>query len=319
MNAAQQRQRAGPGMLPADHPAARRLGIPMALLKAMRPRQWTKNLLCAAALVMANRLRDTTADIRMLYCVALFCLLSSVVYLVNDSLDVESDRLHPRKRLRPIASGVLPLRVAQAAAVVLAVVSLLLSLVLGGQFFLTAVAYLGLQFGYVFYLKHEVLLDVFAIALGYVLRAAAGAVAIGVTISPWLYVCTILGGLFLALGKRRQELIELDTLASSHRRNLGHYSVPLVDQLITIVSASTIAAYSLYTFTAPNLPRNGAMMITIPCAVYGLFRYLYLVHQRGEGGSPEEVLIRDRPLQVCIVAWAVLAIAVVGGVFGHAA
>ena len=319
MNAARSTARSGLGLPPlGDHPASAP-GIPMALLKAMRPRQWTKNLLCAAALVMANRLRDLTADLRMVYCVALFCLLSSVVYLLNDSLDVERDRLHPKKRFRPIASGALPIRTARAAAAVLGIGSLLLSLVLGGSFFLTAVAYLVLQLGYVFYLKHEVLLDVFAIALGYVVRAAAGAVAIGVTISPWLYVCTILGGLFLALGKRRQELVELDTLASSHRRNLAQYSVALVDQLITIVSASTIAAYSLYTFTAPNLPRNGTMMITIPFAIYGLFRYLYLVHQRGDGASPEEVLIRDRPLQACIVLWAAIAIAVVGGAFGHAA
>jgi 4-hydroxybenzoate polyprenyltransferase len=167
-------------------------------------------------------------------------------------------------------------------------------------------------------LKHEVLLDVFAIALGYVIRAAAGAVAIRVEISVWLYLCTILGGLFLALGKRRQELVELEDLAANHRRNLSQYSVALVDQLITIVAASTIVAYSFYTFTAPNLPRNGAMMVTVPFAIYGLFRYLYLVHQHGQGGSPEEVLLHDRPLQICILLWAAIAIVVVSG-FGHAA
>ena len=291
----------------------RLLAIPNALLRAMRPRQWTKNLICVIALVMADKLRDPVADLRMLVCVLLFCALSSTIYLINDTLDIERDRIHPTKRLRPIASGSLPIPVAVCAAIVIGLGSLSLSLLLGLPYFLTALTYMGLQLGYVFRLKHEVLLDVFAIALGYVLRAAAGAVAIRVEISVWLYLCTILGGLFLALGKRRQEMIELEDLAATHRRNLGEYSVALVDQLITIVSASTIAAYSLYTFTAPNLPKNGAMMITVPLAVYGIFRYLYLAHQHGRGGSPEEVLLHDRPLQVCIALWAALSILVVSG------
>ncbi len=285
--------------------------MPALILKAMRPRQWTKNLLCAAALVMANRYRDGVSDLRMLLCVVLFCALSGTVYLLNDSLDVEQDRLHPTKRFRPVASGRLPVRVAQAAAAVIGVCSLLVSLSLGYPFLETAAAYMVLQLGYIFYFKHEVLLDVFAIALGYVLRAAAGAVAIRVEISVWLYLCTILGGLFLALGKRRGELIELEDLAADHRRNLGEYSLALVDQLITIVSSSTIVAYSLYTFTAPNLPANHQMMVTVPFAVYGVFRYLYLVHERGQGGSPEEVLLRDHSLQVCIILWGLIAIAVV--------
>jgi 4-hydroxybenzoate polyprenyltransferase len=292
------------------------LALPGLIVQGMRPRQWTKNLLCAAALVMANRFRDGASDLRMLLCIALFCALSGTVYLLNDSLDVEQDRLHPTKRFRPIASGRLPVRVAQVTGIVICLVSLLIGLVLGVSFFEAAVAYMALQLGYVFYLKHEVLLDVFAIALGYVIRAAAGAVAIAVTISPWLYICTILGGLFLALGKRRGELIELNDVAKDHRRNLGEYSLDLVDQLITIVSASTIAAYSIYTFSASNLPGNHQMMITVPFAVYGLFRYLYLVHQHGAGASPEEVLLRDRHLQVCIVLWAIIAMVIVGGA-GH--
>jgi 4-hydroxybenzoate polyprenyltransferase len=290
--------------------------MPALILKATRPRQWTKNLLCAAALVMANRFRDGTADLRMLVCVVLFCTLSGTVYLLNDSLDVEEDRLHPTKRFRPVASGRLPVRTAQVAAVLICGASLLASAGLGLPFLEAAAAYMVLQIGYVFYLKHEVLLDVFAIALGYVIRAAAGAVAIRVEISVWLYLCTILGGLFLALGKRRGELIELKELAADHRRNLGEYSLALVDQLITIVSSSVIVAYSLYTFTASNLPANHQMMVTVPFAVYGVFRYLYLVHEHGQGGSPEEVLLRDRPLQVCILVWAVIAIAVVSG-SGH--
>jgi 4-hydroxybenzoate polyprenyltransferase len=318
MDAANAQRRSTTGMPPTERTSVGSLSLPIALLQAMRPRQWTKNLLCGAALVMANRLADRVADARMLVCILLFCALSGVIYLVNDSLDVERDRIHPTKRFRPIASGRLPIRVAQGAALVIGVLSLALSLLLGLPFFVAALCFMALQFGYVFYLKHEVLLDVFAIALGYVIRAAAGAVAIRVEISVWLYLCTILGGLFLALGKRRGELIELEDLAVTHRRNLGQYTVALVDQLITIVSASTIVAYSLYTFTAPNLPRNGLMMITVPFAIYGLFRYLYLVHQHGQGGSPEEVLLHDRPLQVCIVLWAVIAIVVVSG-FGHAA
>ena len=280
------------------------------LLRGTRPRQWTKNLLCAAALVMANRLRDLPSDLRMLACIALFCGLSGAVYLANDALDVERDRLHPTKRLRPIASGRLGVRTAWLAAAALALGGLALSAGLGRDFLLVALAYMALQVGYVFWLKHEVLLDVFAIATGYVLRAAAGAVAIGVEISVWLYLCTILGGLFLALAKRRQELCELEGLAASHRRNLAEYSLALVDQLITIVAAAIIVAYSLYTFTAPNLPANHAMMLTVPFALYGIFRYLYLVHQRGLGGSPEEVLLRDRHLQACILLWAAIAAAV---------
>jgi 4-hydroxybenzoate polyprenyltransferase len=297
----------------APQAAAPVLAMPGLVLKAMRPRQWSKNLLCCAALVMANRLRDGASDLRMAFCVVLFCLLSGTIYLLNDSLDVEEDRIHPRKRLRPIASGRLPVRVAQGAALGIGVVTLLLALTLGVPFFEVAAGYVALQLGYNFYFKHEVLLDVFAIALGFVLRAMAGAVAIRVEISVWLYLCTILGGLFLALGKRRQELLELQDQAVDHRRNLGEYSLDLVDQLITIVSASTIVAYSLYTFTAPNLPANHAMMVTVPFAVYGIFRYLYLVHQHGMGGSPEDVLLHDRPLQACIVLWGAIAILVVSG------
>lgn len=304
--------------LPAEQVAAGPLALPGLVIKAMRPRQWTKNLLCAAPLVMANKLRDGVADLRMVVCILLFCALSGTVYLINDALDVDRDRLHPKKRFRPIASGRLPIPIAQGAAVVIMVISLALSFLLGLTFLEAAISYMVLQFAYVFYLKHEVLLDVFAIALGYVVRAAAGALAILVSISVWLYLCTILGGLFLALAKRRQELIELDDLAVSHRRNLGEYSLELVDQLITIVAASTIVAYSLYTFTAPNLPKDHQMMVTVPFAIYGIFRYLYLVHQRNLGATPEEVLLHDRPLQICILLWGAIAVYVVGAM-GHVA
>jgi len=315
MSTAQSPQRPLRELPPAQRRASALLRS-LPLLRAMRPRQWTKNALCIAALIMGGRERDGTADLRMLACVALFCALSGSVYLANDALDVERDRIHPTKKFRPVAAGEISLAGAWGWAAAIGGVGLLLGLGLGVHFFLITLAYMLLQAGYVFFLKHQVLLDVFAIALGYVLRAGAGAVAIGVTISPWLYLCTILGGLFLALGKRRQELIDLEGFAIAHRRNLGQYSVELVDQLITIVAASTVAAYSLYTFSAPNLPRNGAMMATIPFALYGLFRYLYLIHQHGQGGSPEEVLLRDRPLQVCILLWGGTAVAMVGGLFG---
>lgn len=292
--------------------------IPVQLLLATRPRQWPKNLLCAAPVVMANKLRDPASDVRTLACVLLFCALSGAVYLINDMLDVERDRLHPKKRFRPIASGRLPISVAKGAAGLLLVAALALSIPLGFPFLEAAATYMILQFAYVFVLKHEVLLDVFALALGYVIRAAAGALAIQVDISVWLYLCTLLGGLFLALGKRRQELVELEDLAVSHRRNLGEYSLDLVDQLIGIVSAAIIVAYSLYTFTAPNLPNNHQMMVTVPFAIYGIFRYLYLVHQRKLGASPEEVLLRDRPLQICIIVWGIIVIVVVSAA-GHVA
>ena len=201
-------------------------------------------------------------------------------------------------------------RLAIVLAVTLVVVGLTLAFRLGQDFGLVAVGYLVLTLAYTFVLKHLVLIDLFAIAAGFVLRAVGGAVVVAVPVSPWLYVCTVLAALFLGLAKRRQELTLLQVEAVNHRRNLSEYTVDLVDQLLNVVTSATIMAYSLYTFSAPNLPSNDAMMVTIPIVLYGLFRYLYLVRVRGLGGSPEDVLLGDRPLLATIVAWALACTAV---------
>ncbi|MGH9174204.1 MAG: decaprenyl-phosphate phosphoribosyltransferase, partial [Vicinamibacterales bacterium] len=239
-----------------------------------------------------------------------FCLASSVVYLVNDLRDAESDRLHPKKRLRPIASGSVSESVAWALATALLLVSLPVALLLRPGFGLVIVGYLALMTTYTFVLKHLVIVDVFAISAGFVLRAAGGAIVLDVPISPWLYVCTILLSLFIGFGKRRSELVSLDTAAGSHRRNLEEYTPQLLDQFILIAAAATIMAYSLYTIEAANLPENNAMMLTIPFVMYAIFRYLFLIHRRDEGGSPEQLLLTDLPLLSCIALWGVVSVAI---------
>ena len=277
---------------------------------AARPRQWTKNLIVFVAAIFGLQLTDSTAVARAGGAFVTFCLLSSAGYLVNDLLDAGADRQHPAKRHRAIASGALKPTLAAATAALLAAAALALALVLSPGLALAAGAYLLLTLLYSTALKHLVLIDLFAIAGGFVLRAVAGALVVGVRVSPWLYVCTILVALFLGLGKRRQELAILEATAGSHRRNLTEYTVDLVDQLTTIVTAATIMAYSLYTFSAPYLPRNDAMMVTIPLVLYGLFRYLFLVRTKGLGGSPEELLLTDRPLLATAIGWALLSTAV---------
>lgn len=273
------------------------------MLVGMRPRQWTKNVVVFAALVFARRVFEPLSFAQALGAFIAFCMISGAVYLINDIVDVEQDRRHPRKRLRPIASGDLPVRAAWVQAVVLAFTALagasVIRPALGGVLAL----YLLVQVAYSLVLKHQVILDVFTIAAGFVLRAAAGAVAIGVPISPWLYVCTVLLALFQALAKRRAEIMLLSEEAGSHRKILEDYSAALLEEMIAVVTSSTVMAYSLYTFSAENLPKNHAMMLTIPFVLYGIFRYLYLVYRRNEGGSPEQLLLSDWPLLVCIVLW----------------
>lgn len=280
------------------------------LLVAMRPKQWTKNGLIFGGLIFAFKLGDADAVAVSVAAFALFCLVSSATYLINDLADLERDRKHPIKKRRPIAAGILrPAHVVVVAGLLL-VLGLPLSFLLNPGYGFTVLAYVFLTLAYSAYLKHLVIIDVFTIAAGFVLRAMAGALAIAVPISPWLYVCTILGALFLGFTKRRHELLLLNDDAAKHRRILQEYSPELLDQMITIVTATTVIAYSLYTFSAENLPRNHAMMLTIPFVLYGIFRYLYLVHQRDAGGSPEEVLLRDRPLLADIALWGLTSIAV---------
>lgn len=296
----------------------RSASAPWLLLVSLRPKQWTKNLLLYLPFVFTINLRWDPAHLRPALEVfgqvtlgfALFCLLSSALYILNDIIDRESDQQHPVKRLRPIPSGALSVGAAGAASAVLGIGALAVSLVLNPLFGAVALVYAALNVGYSLHLKQVVILDVFAIAAGFVLRAAAGAVVIDVPISPWLYICTTLGALFLACGKRRNELLTLGQGSAAHRETLREYSTALLDQMIAVITPSLLISYSLYTFSAPNLPKNNAMMLTVPFVVYGIFRYLYLMHVRNLGGSPEDILLSDRPLLVAILLW----VAAAGGV-----
>lgn len=282
-----------------------------ALVKTMRPRQWTKNAVLFAALVFDRQLGIThlEAGLRTLGGFVIFCLLSGVVYIINDIADIESDRRHPEKCRRPLASGHLPVAVAASAAVILLVVLFPFSYLLSPAFAVVGMTYFLLNLAYSKGIKHVPLLDVFSIALGFVLRVAAGVALITVAhFSPWLYLVTALGSLYIGFGKRRAELALLADGANAHRRVLEGYTLPLLDQYITIVSSMTIIAYSLYTVLATNLPTNHIMMLTIPFVLYGIFRYLYLIRFTHGGGAPEEVLLSDRPLQISIFLWGVIVI-----------
>lgn len=279
------------------------------LLITMRPRQWTKNLFIFAALLFDLKLFDLTYAIRTVLAFVLFCILSGCVYLINDLTDIEKDRQHPVKRNRPLASGKLKRSWAVAAAVVVPPITLSLCFLLQPLFGLIALAYFVIQLLYSLGLKNVVILDVLIIAAGFVLRVAAGAaVAEAQRFSPWIYVCITLLALFLALGKRRNELTLLDANALEHRKVLQEYSPELLDEMIALVTSSTVIAYSLYTFSAENLPANKAMMLTIPFVLYSIFRYLYLIHEKNLGGSPEEILIRDAPFIVSNLCWGAVVV-----------
>jgi 4-hydroxybenzoate polyprenyltransferase len=291
-----------------DAPIAGVSGRPVSvhLLLSLRPGQWTKNLLVFAGLLFGQRLGDPRAVARALGAFVIFCALSGVVYLINDVLDRESDRRHPLKRARPIASGALPVATALAAAAILGGGALAASTALGGSFTLVAAAYLGLLVLYSASLKNIVIIDVLTIAIGFVLRAVAGAVAVDVQISRWLFICTILLALFIALAKRRHEIVLLAGAAPGHRAILKEYSPYLLDQMIAVVTASTLISYALYTTSPDTVLKFGTsrLDLTIPFPLYGIFRYLYLVHQREGGGSPADLLLTDRPLLVCVALWA---------------
>jgi 4-hydroxybenzoate polyprenyltransferase len=279
-----------------------------AIIKAMRPKQWIKNIVLFAGLVFDRQLglEHLPAMLRTMAGFIIFCFLSGVVYVINDLADVEADRQHPEKCHRPIASGELSISTARWAVIVMLLILFPASYLLGWEFFLVALAYFLLNLAYSKWIKHIVLLDVFAIALGFVLRVAAGVVLIDVAqFSPWLYIVTTLGALFIGFGKRRSEIVLLAEKSNSHRRVLGGYTVSLLDQYILIVSGTTIIAYSLYTFLASDLPKNHVMMLTIPLVMYGIFRYLYINQAENKGGAPEDVLFTDHPLQITIILWIV--------------
>ncbi|MFO8035802.1 MAG: decaprenyl-phosphate phosphoribosyltransferase [Anaerolineales bacterium] len=276
-----------------------------AVIQSMRPKQWAKSIFLFTALVFDRKLLHFEAFLRTLAGAVLFSLLASAVYIINDIADIESDRNHPEKRHRPIASGKLPKSLAWAIGIGIMLVVLTFAYLLEPAFMIIGLIYLILNLSYSTWLKHVPLLDVLILASFYVLRVQAGVTLIEVKrFSPWLYVVTTLFALFIGLGKRRAELTLLAQQANQHRSVFEGYTIDLLDQLITIVSGTTIVSYSLYTFSAPNLPENHAMMLTIPFVLYGLFRYLYLL-QMGKGGAPEEIAFTDRPLQASILLWSV--------------
>jgi 4-hydroxybenzoate polyprenyltransferase len=281
-----------------------RRSLPRAAFVALRPRQWTKNLLLFAGIIFAARIGDLSSWVEATTAFVAYCAASSASYLVNDVRDAPHDRLHPVKRARPIARGELSPRLAELLAALLIFGAVLLVAPLGLASILFLCTFFALQAAYTLTLKHVVLLDVMTIGGLFVVRAAAGAAAVEVRISPWLLLCTALLALFLALAKRRGELVLVGAEATPGRPVLEGYSLALVDQLVTIVAASTVISYCLYTFTARD---SKAMMVTIPFVVFGVFRYLLLMHRRDLGEEPEEVLLRDPPILLCIAGWAATA------------
>jgi 4-hydroxybenzoate polyprenyltransferase len=280
------------------------------LIISLRPDQWTKNLIVFAALIFAVKLLDPAALALASAAFLIFCVLSGCVYLMNDVSDREADRRHPLKRWRPIASGALGAGTALAWAVGLSTVALAAAYALRPLFALTAAAYLALFVLYTRTFKHVVILDVMSIAIGFVLRAVAGGLVIGVPVSDWLLVCTILLALFLGLAKRRHEITMLADGASGHRRILEEYDPYLLDQMIAIVAAATLVVYIIYCASPETAERFGTrlLVLTTPFPIYGIFRYLYLVHRKHGGGSPSDMLLRDRPLLGCVALWGIAVV-----------
>ena len=287
------------------------------LLTSMRPRQWAKNLLVYLAFFFTvgehgskglGREFHLFGDATLAF--VLFCLLSGATYIFNDLLDLQTDRLHPTKRARPLASGALDTRFAATVAGGCIAVALGVGFAFDLGFGAMEAIYLALTLSYSLRLKHVVILDVMAIAGGFILRAAAGAQAINAPISPWLYIMTSLGALLLVLGKRRAELAALGDDGAKHRAVLDDYTLPFIDQLVAVVAPATVVAYALYTFTAKNLPADNSMMLTIPFVLYGVFRYLFVVRKGNLAGSPEEIFLTDLPMLINIVLWLGTAVGI---------
>ena len=301
---------ASPGTSASEVPGR---SIASNLIRSIRPAQWTKNLIVFAGLLFGRRLFSAEATLTAVAAFAIFCALSGAIYLVNDVLDRDSDRRHPLKARRPIASGALAASTALGAAGLLAAAGLAAALQINLRVGGLAALYLALLALYSGQLKHIVIVDVLTIAAGFVLRAAAGAVAVDVEISHWLLVCTILGALFIALAKRRHELTLLAGDATSHRPILDEYSPYLLDQMIAVVTASTLIAYAFYTISPETVQKFGTQWLglTIPFPLYGIFRYLYLIHQREAGGNPADLLLTDRPLLACVALWVVAIVLII--------
>ena len=287
----------------------------LAVVRSLRPRQWVKNLLVFAGVVFAQKL-FTPAVWAALGAFVIFCGLSGAIYLLNDVADREKDRRHPDKRHRPIASGALPPRVAVAVAGVLIVLGLAAAYRLSPSFALAAAGYVALLTAYSAWLKHVVIVDVLVVAIGFVLRAAAGALVVEAQISGWLLICTVLLALFLALGKRRHEVLALEAGGVTHRPILVEYSAPFLDQTIAVVTASTVTAYALYTMSPETVAKfhTALLPLTLPFVLYGVFRYLYLLYHRHLGGNPSELFLGDRALLVNTLAWMAAVVLIIYGV-----
>lgn len=289
------------------------LPLLISLIRAMRPRQWAKNVIVYAGIVFDGQLFVLSSFLTVTVSFVLLCLISSAIYIINDLVDIESDRQHPKKRFRAIASGALPVPVARVASVVLIVGSIGGALAFSPLLAVVLLSYLLLHLLYSWRLKRIVILDLMSVAGGFVLRVLAGVVVIHVqAFSPWLYACTGLLALFIVIGKRRQELLELGEAAGGIRLTLGQYSLPLLDDMLRMVITSTFIAYLLYTIEAPSVLLAGTKMglLTVPFVLYALWRYLYLIHVEGDGSAPEDVLFRDRPLQISILLWGLTFVAI---------
>jgi 4-hydroxybenzoate polyprenyltransferase len=286
-----------------------------ALLVSLRPRQWVKNLFVFGGLVFGQQLVNPAAVWTAVAAFAIFCGLSGAIYLLNDVADRDRDRLHPDKRSRPVASGRLRVGTALAAAATLIAAGLGAAAWLSRPFALVAVAYVVLLSAYSAWLKHVVIVDVLVVAIGFVLRAAAGALVIGVVISSWLLICTVLLALFLALGKRRHEVLTQEEVAGRHRPVLAEYSAGLLDQMIAVVTASTVTAYALYTMSPETVAKFQTSLLpaTLPFVLYGIFRYLYLLYRRQLGGNPSEIVVHDRALLVNTLLWLVAVLLIIYG------
>lgn len=280
------------------------------ILLSMRPRQWLKNGFLFAALLFSRNIFHPAQVLTSVFAFGIFCLASGAVYVLNDLLDMEQDRNHPQKRSRPLASGALEPEIGALAFAVLLPISLLAGSLVNLTFLLAVAAYLVLQIAYCTFLKKMILLDVFSIAAGFFLRVAAGSAAIGVPMSKWLLICTIFISLFLALAKRRHELLALGAGAGEHRKTLEEYNLLFLDQMVSIATAGTIVSYSLYTLSEETIAKFGTsrLWLTVPIVLYGISRYLYQVYRHGDGGQPEELVWKDKPLLTCVAVYVVSVI-----------
>ena len=282
-----------------------------AMIRLARPQQWIKNAVVLAGVVFAEATDQPVAIIEAIAALVAFVLASAAIYVFNDLRDADVDRHHPLKQHRPIASGSVSHQTAAIFSVLLGVGAVALGTIVTPFLGLIILGYLLMMVGYTLWFKRVAILDVMTIAIGFVMRAVGGAVAVAVPISPWLLVCAFLLALFLGFGKRRAELIDLGGMASKHRISLQEYTAPLLDQLVGITAISALVTYAVYTVVSSNVPENDAMLFTVPFVAFAIFRYLYLVYGRGLGGSPESLLFRDRWLLASVVLWGVLALVIV--------